>query len=147
MEEDALWLFQRASPLGISCADCHPEAQAGPGLWNILGFRRTPSLAGGILDRAPYHSTAAFRTFESLLEEVLVHRMGADPVTDGEAAAFGAWLHGIPALRSTKRSPEQVTEGAQAFERAGCSKCHYGPQFTDGLRHRVRRDETYLWSL
>jgi hypothetical protein len=128
-------LFHRATAVGLACASCHPEARDDGGVWtfDVLGDRRTQSLGGGILSRAPYHWSADMPTLHALVEDVFTERMAGTPVSPEEERALAAWLDPIPAPRGVVLDSAAVARGQELFDSSelGCKSCHNGTLLTN----------------
>lgn len=138
--------FHEPTASGLSCATCHPEGQDDGHVWNFVevGPRRTQNLSGGLGDRAPFHWDGEFADLEALLDDVLVERMGGNPMAPPAVQGLGDWMHAIPVeqVRPVAESTV-VAEGKRLFddEIVGCAGCHVPPGFTDNQLHRVRPDD------
>ncbi len=128
-------VFHQQTRIGVACASCHPEGRDDGLVWNFakFGSRRTQSLAGNILERAPYHWTGDEKSLPLLLDDVFANRMSGGALTVSQKAALGPWLDRVPAP-----APRSVDEGAAArgkalFEApaAGCVTCHGGSLMTN----------------
>jgi cytochrome c553 len=128
-------LFHEATPIGLACASCHPEGRDDGGVWTFdtLGQRRTQSLAGGILSRAPYHWGGDMPTLHALVENVLTERMSGPAVSIDDERALGAWLDRLPAAKGVTVDAAQVLRGKDLFEapEQGCVSCHTGALLTN----------------
>lgn len=121
-------LFHEAPAGGapLACASCHPEGGEDGHTWIINGSpRRTQTLAGGVMARAPFHWQGDLPQLTDLMGDTFVKRMGATPIDPLQTAELGKWLDTIPApkpsriLNATERSA-----GLTAFSKAGCAACH-----------------------
>jgi hypothetical protein len=125
-------LFHRETPSGLACASCHPEGRDDGRVWKFadLGSRRTQSLAGHVLARAPFHWTGDQRDMSALVTDVFSQRMGGVPEPSYvEVSALGRWLDRVPAPAAPVPSdPDAVMRGKVLFESAdvGCTACHAG---------------------
>jgi hypothetical protein len=131
-------LFHQATFAGLACASCHPEARDDGQVWDFreLGPRRTQNISGSILSRAPYHWTGDMTNLRMLLDEVMVGRMGGNPVGPIEEAAIGQWLDRLPAPSPGRiRDREAVARGKALFdsEDVGCAGCHTGALLTSNM--------------
>jgi mono/diheme cytochrome c family protein len=138
--------FHAAVPgASLACASCHPEATDDGRVWNLLpiGPRRTQSLRGGIVGRAPYHWNGDLPDFEALMAEVFVRRMGGR-VSPGSAQEVAGWLDSLPALK-TSPTDEAARRGREIFTspEMGCASCHSGPLFTSGAKVNVGTGGTF----
>jgi mono/diheme cytochrome c family protein len=93
-----------------------------------LGQRRTQSLAGGIVARAPYHWGADMPSFHALVDNVFTERMGGGAVEPEQEHALLAWLDRVPAPQGVVADADAVTRGRDLFEdpEQGCASCHSG---------------------
>ncbi len=134
-------VFHRQTPLKVSCASCHPEGRDDGQVWNFAkdGVRRTQSLAGNILDRAPYHWTGDETSLPVLLDDVFAKRMSGGTLNLAQKAALGPWLNRVPAPAPASVDPAAVARGAAIFEAPGvaCASCHNGALLTNNLRFDV----------
>ncbi len=134
-------VFHRQTPLKISCASCHPEGRDDGVVWTFAtdGSRRTQSLAGNILDRAPYHWTGDETSLPVLLDDVFAKRMSGGTLTVAQKAALGPWLNRVPAPAPASVDPAAVARGAAIFETpmVGCVSCHNGALLTNNQRFDV----------
>ncbi|MEO0604170.1 MAG: c-type cytochrome [Myxococcota bacterium] len=139
---DSFDLFHEPASTGLACASCHPEGQDDGHVWQFedLGPRRTQNLAGGVATRTPFHWDGEFDDLDALMTDVFVGRMGGAEVTGESVTALGAWLDGLPTLRSTPADPARVDAGREVFTspEAGCADCHFGSQLSDAALHVVR---------
>jgi DNA-binding beta-propeller fold protein YncE len=126
----------------LACASCHPEGREDGHAWNFFPFgpRRTQSLAGSVLDTAPFHWDGDFAALDALLSEVLVHRMAQEALTGEEKAAFERFLGAIPRLPA---GPSAGAAGLAAFEKAKCDACHKGPKLTNNASADVGTGGTF----
>ncbi len=143
-------LFHHQSGHLIACAGCHPEGGEDGHTWRLDAFvdggpRRTMSLRGGVLARAPFHWTGDLASFPDLVSEVLVNRMGGQLPSPAQIDALGRWLDGLPLpARSPAKDPLAVARGAELFAGdGGCIHCHGGPQLTDHAESDVGTGRDY----
>jgi hypothetical protein len=121
---------------GMACASCHPEGGEDGHTWlfDTAGPRRTQSLSGGVMHRAPFHWRGELPDFQSLVDDVLVGRMGGNSPSTIDVAAFSRWLDRLPApAASPTGTPAQIEHGKQLFQDSavGCASCHSGPYLTN----------------
>jgi hypothetical protein len=120
---------------GIACASCHGEGGDDGHVWQFaqLGARRTQSLRGGVLARAPYHWDGAMRDFATLVEAVYVGRMGGPRLAPAQLDALARWVDAIPQLPAPPGDPAAAVRGAARFAdpKLGCAGCHGGPLLSD----------------
>lgn len=137
------------SPRGgaaLACASCHPEGGEDGHLWIIDNqLRRTQTLAGGVMQRAPFHWRGDLGNLSALMGDTFVKRMGAAPVSSTEIAGLGTWLDTIPAARPSRvLTTDARAAGVAAFEKASCGSCHLsngtaeGPEADIGTGEAVR---------
>jgi mono/diheme cytochrome c family protein len=127
-------LFHSSAGVGIACASCHPEARDDAQVWEFdgLGPRRTQSVAGNILARAPYHWNGDQVDLHALVAEVFESRMAGSPTTDSQRRALGAWLDRVPAPAPITGDAGAIARGKAIFDdnAVGCAACHSGPNYT-----------------
>jgi hypothetical protein len=118
----------------LACASCHPESGEDGHVWRIDGkARRTQSLLGGVMQRAPFHWQGDLSDLSSLMADTFQTRMGGHAVSGDDVAALGRWLDALPAPRSsTVLTAELARAGAAAFEKANCGGCHFDGGKTEG---------------
>ncbi|HEY5936957.1 MAG TPA: hypothetical protein VIU61_20045, partial [Kofleriaceae bacterium] len=129
-------LFHTQTQVGMACASCHPEGRDDGLIWDFeeLGKRRTQSLAGGILARAPYHWNGDMTDLEVLMADVFGNRMAGGTPTRSQKLSLGPWLDRLPAPQSAPAAdPTAVTRGRAPFESAAlnCTSCHSGQALTN----------------
>jgi mono/diheme cytochrome c family protein len=139
-------VFHQQTRLGIACASCHPEGREDGIVWDFAsgdpatdGPRRTQSLAGHILERAPYHWKGDEASLPVLLDDVFAMRMSGGTLTNAQKHALGPFLNRIPAPASVVVDSAAVERGKAIFEMAsvGCVACHGGPLLTNNQRSNV----------
>lgn len=129
-------LFYKVTPSGVACASCHPEGGDDGRTWHFdpQGARRTKSLVGGVMHRAPFHWDGAAPDFTTLMSDVFVGRMGGTMPDAATLGALGAWLDTLPAPRASPPADDAaVARGRALFvdpQGAGCVTCHAGPHYT-----------------
>jgi hypothetical protein len=140
-DEAARRNFHRGTVRGLACASCHPEGGDDGHVWNFgsAGVRRTQALGGGVLASAPFHWNGEHPTLASLVDDVLVERMGGVPLGPGEVDALGAWLDTVPAGPAPDvADAAAVARGEALFrDRFECARCHLGGGGTDDRSHDV----------
>jgi DNA-binding beta-propeller fold protein YncE len=141
-------LFHSSPPGGIACASCHPEGREDGRVWQFdgIGARRTQSVAGGVLETGPLHWSADLATFDDLIDEVLVKRMGHEKPGPVHAKAFSRWLDALPApVASPMVDASAVAKGTALFHDAtiGCATCHAGAKLTTGKTADVGTGEHF----
>lgn len=134
-------LFHAATPAHLACASCHPEGGDDGHTWHLGalgGVRRTQTLGGGVLESAPLHWAGDLVSFEALVNEVLVQRMGGRSLSSVEVDALGRFIDAIPAPpRGVIDDPDAVERGRALFSRTGCEGCHRGPRLSDDRNHDI----------
>lgn len=125
-------LFHASTDAGISCAACHPEGGEDGHVWlfSDAGLRRTQTLSGSLMSRAPFHWSGDLPTLRDLMVDVFVDRMIGHLPDDDEIDALGEWLDGLAPVRVSPHDGN-ATRGALVFQDAGCADCHSGALFTD----------------
>ncbi len=127
-------LFHSQTRLQLACASCHPEGRDDGLVWEFEGFgtRRTQSLAGSLLQRAPFHWVGDMTTLEVLMDDVFANRMAGGEVTATQKRSLGPWLDRIPAPVPVPAADLLAVErGRQVFDSAQCATCHGGPLLTN----------------
>ena len=122
-------VFHRATPKGIACASCHPEAGEDGHVWQFAeGARRTPSLRGGLAGTAPFHWSGDLADMSELMRNVMNARMGGASQSAARTDALLGWLDAQPALRAPPVNAEAAARGRALFESSetGCASCHAG---------------------
>ncbi|MBA2544962.1 MAG: cytochrome-c peroxidase [Deltaproteobacteria bacterium] len=121
-------VFHAQTAIGLACASCHPEGRDDGLTWNFaqFGVRRTQSIAGHILERAPYHWAGDMNDLPKLMDDVFSTRMAGGFLTDNQKAALGPWMNRIPAPPPMVVNGEAALRGAALFESSGCKSCHNG---------------------
>jgi mono/diheme cytochrome c family protein len=143
LKNAGLALFQVATSRVIACASCHPEGREDGHTWAFgdVGFRRTPSLEGGVTATAPFHWAGELPTLHALLDEVMVRRMGfLVSFSDAQIVRLGEFMDALPAPTGAYAVDGAARErGRVLFESSAteCSGCHSGPYFTDNALHDV----------
>jgi len=141
-------LFHTQTVLGIACASCHPEGRDDGLVWDFaeLGLRRTQSVAGHILRRAPYHWGADMVDLDQLMDNVFTNRMGGGVISRSERRSLGPWLDRVPApVAAAPLDPAAAQRGQQLFESAAlaCATCHAGELLTNNQRFDVGTGGTF----
>ncbi len=120
-------------PADLACASCHPEAREDGLVWQFdgIGKRRTQSIAGHILARAPYHWTGDEADLPTLMDDVFSVRMAGGSITRSQHLSLGPWLDRVPAAAAPPPAdPAAVDRGSALFAAQGCAACHGGPLLT-----------------
>jgi mono/diheme cytochrome c family protein/DNA-binding beta-propeller fold protein YncE len=131
-------IFHGQTRLQLACASCHPEGRDDGRVWHFAqtGPRRTQSLAGDLLSRAPFHWSGDMTSLDVLMDDVFAVRMGGGEVTRHQKVALAAWLDRIPAPAPGPTADEAaVARGRAIFEssEAACATCHNGALLTNNL--------------
>jgi cytochrome c553 len=103
-------------------------------------MRRTQSVAGGILARAPYHWVGDMTDLPKLMNDVFAVRMAAGTTTHSQRVSLGPWLDRIPAPASVPALDQAAADRGRAlFEstETGCVGCHNGALLTNNSRVNV----------
>jgi hypothetical protein len=131
-------MFHEETPVGISCASCHPEGREDGLSWKFeFGIRRTQSIAGGILARAPYHWVGDMNDLPKLMNDVFAVRMAAGTPSRSQQLSLGPWLDRIPAPAPVPAVDAAAAErGRVLFESTElqCVSCHNGALLTNNQR-------------
>jgi mono/diheme cytochrome c family protein len=134
-------IFHRATDSGLSCASCHPEGTDDGHIWEFdgLGPRRTQALDVGLRDTAPFHWDGDMDDFDTLMSEVLAHRMGGKRQSTERADSFTRWVFDQerPAADDGQRDPGLVAQGEALFTAHACDKCHDGPALGGQRTERI----------
>lgn len=121
-------LFHEAPRGGapLACASCHPEGGEDGHTWIIDGkSRRTQTLAGGVMNRAPFHWQGDLSDLSTLMADTFTKRMGGTALLQEQIVSLGAWLDTIPAPRPSRvLSAELRQAGLDAFNKGQCAHCH-----------------------
>nr|HEX4315915.1 hypothetical protein [Kofleriaceae bacterium] len=129
-------LFHTETQVGLACASCHPEGRDDGLTWLFadLGLRRTQSVAGHIMERAPYHWAGDMPDLSTLMDNVFTGRMEGPTVTHSQKVSLGPWLETIqPPAAAPVVDPAAVARGGALFASADtqCTTCHSGPLLTN----------------
>jgi mono/diheme cytochrome c family protein len=128
-------IFHRDPGGGVACASCHGEGGDDGHVWTFsgLGQRRTQSVSVGLEGTAPFHWQGDMDDLSTLMEEVLVGRMGGVHQSQDRAEALQSWLFALqppPAPRAAD-DPAAVRGHALFVGEAQCGSCHAGAKLTD----------------
>ncbi len=131
-------IFHGQTRLQLACASCHPEGRDDGRVWQFAqaGVRRTQSLAGDLLSRAPFHWNGDMQSLDVLMDDVFAVRMGGGDVSAHQKRALATWLGRIPAPAPGPIANEDaVARGRAIFEsgEAACATCHNGALFSNNL--------------
>jgi len=127
-------LFHTQTSIALACASCHPEGRDDGRVWQFegTGSRRTQSLAGGILERGPYHWVGDMANLGVLMDDVFANRMSGGEVTHSQKLSLGPWLERVPAPAPVAVADLTPAErGREVFATAQCGTCHGGALFTN----------------
>lgn len=129
-------IFHQQTSLQIACASCHPEGRDDGRVWKFAeaGPRRTQSLSGDVLERAPFHWKGDEKTLDQLMDDVFVQRMSGGEVTLHQKTGLARWLERIPAAAGGPiTDADAVARGRAIFQSSatGCTTCHNGAQLTN----------------
>jgi DNA-binding beta-propeller fold protein YncE len=118
---------------GIACASCHPEGRDDGHVWTLNALdRRTPSLASGLLETAPFHWQGEFNDIGEVVDDTFVHRMGGLKPDVSTVNELANWVEGVPRPAPTAgrsdRELKLISMGKALFEdrHVGCTQCHTG---------------------
>ncbi len=128
VESTAHHLFHASTPEGIACASCHPEGGEDGHVWTFPeGRRRTPTLRGGLSGTEPFHWSGEEPDIQSLVDDVLVQRMGGDAQDAPHTQALLRWLDTLPKRPAPlELDPDAEARGGALFAQLGCAQCHAG---------------------
>jgi mono/diheme cytochrome c family protein/DNA-binding beta-propeller fold protein YncE len=134
--------FHEPTFAGLACASCHPEGRDDGLVWSfdVIGDRRTQQIAGNLEKRAPYHWDGDMTDLHMLINEVLVFRMGGNPLSGDEEDAMKKFLFRIDPLPAPSGLDESaVARGKALFDDpvVGCASCHGGEIYTTNARENV----------
>ncbi len=128
-------LFHRDTGAGIACASCHAEGGEDGRVWRFdpIGERRTQALHVGLEGTEPFHWDGDMTDFGTLVDEVMVRRMGGPAETVDRKEALQRWLFSLkPPAAIVDPEDARAASGRVLFESAdvGCSGCHSGSKLT-----------------
>jgi hypothetical protein len=131
-------LFHRDAGAGIACASCHVEGGEDGRVWRFapLGDRRTQAVHVGLEGTAPFHWDGDMTDFETLMNEVLVRRMGGPRQSTARKDALQGYVFSLtPPASIVDPRDAAAQRGRALFEspEVGCTTCHSGPKFTNDL--------------
>ncbi len=133
----------RISNDGRACASCHPDGRDDAITWATPeGPRRSIMLAGRVSKTPPYSWDGNASTIETHLSATF-QRLKGHGLRSFELEALVAYVSGLPAPPARAIDPRdkaKVDRGQKIFasSEAGCSSCHSGTDFTDGMNHDVQ---------
>ena len=119
-------LFHELGNAGISCASCHPEGADDGRVWSFapIGPRHTPALNVGLAGTEPLHWQGDLPDFASLVDEVMVRRMGLRGQSPERADALQRYVYAFATGPARRHAPPTVARGAEAYASLGCGSCH-----------------------
>ncbi len=140
--DTGLAMFHMNTGGGVACSSCHPEAGEDGHVWSFsVGMRRSQSLEGGVISRAPFHWSGDLANFDELFDEVMVKRMSLRAGVNAEQrGALRDWLDAVPEQHvADDLDPESVQRGEALFadSKVACISCHNGRDYTDNKLHDV----------
>jgi len=125
---------------GRACASCHPDGRDDAITWATPeGPRRSIMLAGRVSKTPPYSWDGNAATIETHLGSTF-RRLKGRGLRSSELEALVAYVSSLPAPPAREIDDQaKAQRGRQIFvsTEAGCSSCHAGTDFTDGLNHNV----------
>ncbi len=129
------------NPLG--CQSCHFEGgDDGMVRAGGEGLRQTPSLAGRLLNTAPFAWDGSSAALTDHIEST-VERLGHAQLSARDLSLVASFLsEGLPEpVRPVmmEGNEEQIERGRLVFAdpEVGCAACHSGPMTTDGQSHNI----------
>ncbi len=141
-------LFHDASPSfqnWHSCASCHSDGARTCGLnWDLLndGMLNAKNAKSLLLTHQtpPAMATGVRADAETAVQSGVLYIQFAIPRRT-HTAPLNAYLKSLEPVASPYLIDGALSQAAQRgqrlFQTAGCTQCHRGPLYTDGLRHRV----------
>lgn len=128
-----------------SCASCHSgDARACALNWDLLndGMLNAKNTKSLLLTHQtpPAMATGIRADAETAVQSGILYIQFAIPrrATTDALNTYLKSLKPVPSPHLVKSQvDEAATRGAKLFQTAGCARCHSGPLYTDGLRHRV----------
>jgi hypothetical protein len=129
-------IFHSDAGAGVACASCHPGGTEDGHTWLFsgLGARRTQLFDMGIEHTLPLHWDGELATFNALVTEVFVRRMGGPGLTRPQVSAMQSWIGTLePGVPLRPATDPAVERGKALFESdaVACASCHTGPMLTD----------------
>ena len=127
---------------GRACASCHPDGRDDAITWATPeGPRRSIMLAGRAPASAPYSWNGNEASLHGHLGNTF-DRLSGKGLRSIELDALVTYISQMPAppqVTPTRAEHAKVERGRAIFasREAGCSTCHTGASFTDGLNHDV----------
>jgi YVTN family beta-propeller protein len=128
-----------------SCSSCHSgDARACALNWDLLndGMLNAKNTKSLLLTHQtpPAMATGIRADAETAVQSGILYIQFAIPrrATTDALNTYLKSLKPVPSPHLVKSQvDEAATRGAKLFQTAGCARCHSGPLYTDGLRHRV----------
>lgn len=137
-------LFHRnpEAPTTISCASCHPEGGEDGHTWDFseIGQRRTQSLAGNVMNSAPFHWDGDLSDLDHLMTTVFEDRMGGFPQSEGRVDALKTWLEKVPLIAKVAITDQAAYDRGKALfesDEVGCASCHSGARLTNNTTQNI----------
>jgi cytochrome c553 len=121
---------------GISCSSCHFEGRTDGLTWSIPnGKRQTMSLSERVAERSPLRWDGDRKSVaEDAMETSKL--IGGTGLSEEQGRDIEAFLKTLaPPDVPSRAGEEELARGRQAFERAGCERCHGGALATDSTLH------------
>ncbi len=127
-------LFHKAAG-AIACASCHPEGGDDGHVWTLFKQDlRTQSLAGNVVETAPFHWNGKLSSMKAIVNETFVGRMGGAEPEPAVVVELSKWMTKIPQLKTGSAAPAEVIEAGKALfndARVACASCHSGARLTN----------------
>jgi mono/diheme cytochrome c family protein len=141
-------LFHSSVGVNLACASCHPGGGDDGHTWVFsgLGSRRTRPFETGIRDTLPLFWQGELATFDDLLAEVFVKRMGGHEPSLGEARAIESWIASLRVTTPMRPADDPAAvRGRALFESndVGCAGCHSGQKLTNNQNEDVGTGGTF----
>lgn len=137
---------QRSLDQWYSCHTCHYEGHTNSVTMDNRsdgrnGFAKTVLTLRNVTRTGPWRWNGWQTSLDEALRKSLTDTMqGKEPTAD-DLQALTAFLETLkpPPSRSAETADESARRGEKVFrgDRAGCSRCHPAPNFTDGRVHGV----------
>ncbi len=129
-------IFHSDAGAGLACASCHPGGAEDGHTWmfSTIGARRTQLFNMGITNTLPLHWDGELRTFNDLVSEVFVRRMGGADLTPSQVSAMESWIGTLEPGTPLRLSTDPAVERGKALfesDAVACASCHVGPMFTN----------------
>jgi cytochrome c553 len=129
-------LFHDDAGAGLACASCHPAGGDDGHTWvfDTIGARRTQLFNMGIENTLPLHWDGEFASFNQLVAEVFVRRMGGPELDADHVSALQAWIDTLRPNRSMRSPDDEAAQRGKALfesQAVGCSGCHNGELLTN----------------